>query len=462
MPILTPAAVYPPGENPKKSEVIQLLDEMIDDTASIRDADTTFAGVKTFTDGGILATDALGAGGVGRSDAQIELTNAGGGHALLAITNVVNPGDTSEECAISFQAYDSTGDMIQMASISAVWPVSAVPSAANPGSLRFNASGTDQSNIIAQRIFSDGSITFYGASETDRPAQKQIQVNRTSGIASVIGGPGALGVAIDGAKNGEPTSPVALNAYNDGVVTLGFGGGQTQVYATAGSSSASAAMRVGAVSGRSINAAGTVNASGADYAEYMVKAEGCGEVAKGAIVGIDRDGHITDKWADAVHFMVKSTNPSYVGGDVWAQAMGIEPPEPPSLELVPFHEPEPRDEAERSAWRERKDGHERDLHAQRANFEAVTLEQYRVDQLEYEATREAARTKVDRIAFAGQVPVNVLGTSPGDYIVPVQDGDGIAGAVLPMTGLAYAPMNALGKVIAIEDDGRARIVVRAA
>uniref|UniRef100_UPI001C379AE7 chorismate-binding protein n=1 Tax=Serratia marcescens TaxID=615 RepID=UPI001C379AE7 len=33
------------------------------------------------------------------------------------------------------------------------------------------------------------------------------------------------------------------------------------------------------VNGRSVGAAGTVNASGADYAEYMIKAAGCGIIA---------------------------------------------------------------------------------------------------------------------------------------------------------------------------------------
>jgi len=67
---------------------------------------------------------------------------------------------------------------------------------------------------------------------------------------------------------------------------------------------------------RSINAAGTINASGADYAEYMTKA-GNFTVAKGDVVGIDAQGKLTNVFADAVSFMVKSTDPSYVGGDSW-------------------------------------------------------------------------------------------------------------------------------------------------
>ena len=69
--------------------------------------------------------------------------------------------------------------------------------------------------------------------------------------------------------------------------------------------------------GRSINCAGTVNTGGSDYAEYERKAQGCGEIAKGDIVGFDADGKLTDRWRDAVSFGVKSTSPSFVGGDSW-------------------------------------------------------------------------------------------------------------------------------------------------
>lgn len=67
---------------------------------------------------------------------------------------------------------------------------------------------------------------------------------------------------------------------------------------------------------RSINCAGTVNTSGSDYAEYEAKAEGCGDIVPGQIIGFNCDGKITDKWADAISFGVVSTAPSFVGGDV--------------------------------------------------------------------------------------------------------------------------------------------------
>lgn len=182
-------------------------------------------------------------------------------------------------------------------------------------------------------------------------------------------------------------------------------------------------------SDRSIAVAGTINAGGTDYAEYMVKAEYCGIVTPGQIIGIDADGRLTDHWDDAVAFAVKSTDPCMVGGDRWTRHLGERP------------EPIERIQGETDAeWA--------------ARLAPV---------LAFDAALEAARQTVDRIAFAGQVPVNVLGATPGQYIVPVQDGEGIAGTAMHLAGMSMVQLaNAVGKVIAIEDDGRARIIVKVA
>jgi len=172
-------------------------------------------------------------------------------------------------------------------------------------------------------------------------------------------------------------------------------------YAFTAANAAACCFKVGSqTTGRSINAKGTINASGADYAEYMTKA-GDFEIAKGDVCGIDASGLLTNVFADAVSFVVKSTDPSYVGGDSW----GSEIEDADALEI--------------------------------------------------------ARQKVDRIAFAGQVPVNVLGAKSGDYIIPIADKKGIKGtAVASPTFEQY--QIAVGKVIAIESDGRARIIVKVA
>jgi hypothetical protein len=150
----------------------------------------------------------------------------------------------------------------------------------------------------------------------------------------------------------------------------------------------------------------------------MIKA-GDFAVAKGAVIGINADGKLTNVFAEAVSFVVKSTDPSYVGGDVWGSEDAIGP--------------YPADDA--------------------------TDE----EKAAYADALEVARQKVDRIAFAGQVPVNVMGATPGQYIVPADDAGvikGVAKNESDMTLTNY--MQAVGKVIAVESDGRAKIIVKVA
>jgi len=165
---------------------------------------------------------------------------------------------------------------------------------------------------------------------------------------------------------------------------------------TTGANSANTVLQVNKISatGRSISAAGTINASGADYAEYMVKA-GNFTIKKGDICGIDANGKLTNVFANAISFVVKSTTPSYVGGDTW----GYKSP----------------------------------------------TEQYTPEEL------EAIRETVDRIAFAGQVPVNVTGAIVGQYIVPIANADGSIGSqVVSESALTLQQyMQSVGKVISV-------------
>jgi hypothetical protein len=149
-------------------------------------------------------------------------------------------------------------------------------------------------------------------------------------------------------------------------------------------------------SSRSINAAGTVNASGADYAEYEHN-NGI-TIAKGSVVGFKADGTLTLTFSESVRFGVKSTNPSYVGGDGWG--VGLEG-----------------------------------------------------DDL------EAARKFVDRIAYSGKVPVNVVGANPGDYIVAVLSDGGLIGASPVQSPTFEQYKNAVGRVNRILEDGRAEIAI---
>jgi hypothetical protein len=184
---------------------------------------------------------------------------------------------------------------------------------------------------------------------------------------------------------------------------------------------------------RSISAGGSINANGADYAEYMTKA-GDFTIAKGDVAGIDANGKLTNVFANAVSFVVKSTDPSYVGGDSWGneETLGVTFPKQPVRA-------------------------EDDTDETFADKEA----QYTADKANVDEVLEAARQLVDRIAFAGQVPVNVLGATAGQYIIPVNDNGAIKGeAVTSPTFEQYQA--AVGKVIAIEADGRAKIIVKVA
>lgn len=178
---------------------------------------------------------------------------------------------------------------------------------------------------------------------------------------------------------------------------------------------ANTAMFIGkdANTARSINAGGTLNASGADYAEYETKRKDCGIIAKGAIVGFDKDGLLTDQWLLAVTFGVKSTNPSYVGGDMWG------------------------------------------------NGEVIGMKRHDegIDLAAFNEKLEAERMRVDRIAYSGKVPCNVTGAKVGDFIIPVQSGDGIAGQAVSNPTIDQL-QTTVGQVRKILADGRTEIKVK--
>jgi len=174
------------------------------------------------------------------------------------------------------------------------------------------------------------------------------------------------------------------------------------------STATAAVLCVGAMTtGRSINATGTVNASGADYAEY--EANNGLVISKGSIVGFKTDGTLTLTFSEAVRFAVKSTDPAYVGGDTWSD---VEPPEKNT-----------------AAW----------------------------DTWFTEA--EAKRAKVDRVAYAGKVPVNVQGATAGQYIIAAANSSGeIIGQAITDPDFSQYKLS-VGRVNRILEDGRAEIAV---
>jgi hypothetical protein len=190
--------------------------------------------------------------------------------------------------------------------------------------------------------------------------------------------------------------------------TFRDGVGMDNPNASSYSTATAAVLCVGAMtSGRSINATGTINASGADYAEY--EANNGLVISKGSIVGFNADGVLTLTFSEAVRFAVKSTDPAYVGGDTWSD---VEPPEKNT-----------------TAWDT------------------------------WFAEAEAKRAKVDRVAYSGKVPVNVQGATAGQYIIAVANSSGeITGQAVTDPDFSQYKLS-VGRVNRILEDGRAELAV---
>lgn len=217
---------------------------------------------------------------------------------------------------------------------------------------------------------------------------------------------------------------------------------------------------------RSINAAGTINAGGADYAEYMTKAAGCGTIAKGDVCGVNVEGHLTKTWADAQSFVIKSTDPGLVLGDAWGQSVGPRPEGPgaePAAPIAPPTAPVSEEQADVTAWQAIIAAYP----AQQAAYQlahaawTVAKDAYDTALPEWEAALEAERQKVDRIAFAGQVPVNVSGDfEVGDYLIAAASGAGIKAVAVPADTITFDQYRRrVGKVWAVRD-GRAWVDVQ--
>jgi hypothetical protein len=205
-------------------------------------------------------------------------------------------------------------------------------------------------------------------------------------------------------------------------------------YAPNGSEATLKLGSIAASGGRSISATGTINASGSDYAEYMTKA-GDFIIAKGDICGIDVNGKLTNVFANSISFVVKSTNPSYVGGDEWGSEVGLGV-------FEPILSKQEKDETD-AVFNERKS-------------------QYDIEKASYTVLLEEARQKVDRIAFSGQVPINVTGAVAGQYIVPVNDNGSIKGIAVNEADLTMAQyIKSVGKVISVKN-GKPTIIVKVA
>lgn len=265
------------------------------------------------------------------------------------------------------------------------------------------------------------------------------------------------GTVIANFRNSTPQAAVQITVANN----ISWNGSAAAMFVAQNSSTS-----------RSINAAGTLNASGADYAEYEYKRDDCGAVEKGQIIGFDADGLITDKFSLAISFGIKSTEPNLVGGDTWDKAVGprpdspIAPVEPIMLSVDAAGSSRASQYADAIAA-EQKEVDAKNLDAQRA-YEAdlakyqSDLAAYQTALADWEAGIEAARQRVDRIAYCGKVPVNVLGAVPGQYLIPIaQVDDSIGHSLVDADNVSFAQYRlAVGQVRRVLADGRAEVVVK--
>jgi hypothetical protein len=293
--------------------------------------------------------------------------------------------------------------------------------------------GGPNTNLTISSVGANGSVLFRTGGTISDPSTTTERARIDSSGNLLVGATSGSVHKIYKTGTSEGDSCLAMGAASGNIV---------EIYDARGSSSSAAATVINipknSSTNRSINAGGTINASGADYAEYMTKA-GDFAIVKGDVIGIDAQGKLTNVFTDAVSFVVKSTDPSYVGGDSWGNedAVGKIPTKPVQIAATD------------------------DVEAETDEAFAVRMAQYETDKTAFDAALEAARQKVDRIAFAGQVPVNVTGATAGQYIIPVNNNGAIKGEAVSNPTFEQYQIS-VGKVIAIDADGRAKIIVKVA
>ena len=372
--------------------------------------------------------------------------------------------------------------------------------AANTATLSLTTSGTlstTGSNWISFRDTVERGYVGYGTGNS------KFTISNTVGPVEIasIGGScwlDAYGNFLAGAAGGS--SHVLKKASSEGNPVLEAGSSTTgyrsalfYTVAAEGWTGSATALYVGKNSsnGRSINAGGTVNQSGADYAEY--ERNNGTKFGKGQVVGFKEDGTLTDVYADAIRFGVKSTNPGLVGGDSWGseKQIGKRPDEPlfnpteykgpqdpgdapiePALQTL-ADDASAEDKAKapedfaraHAAWVTASADYEKLAYEYRAAqadhsarvevaknlFDTATYPEYQRALKAFEARLETNRQAVDRIAYCGKVPVAVYDATPGGYIIADKDSDGkIIGKFLADPDFAQYK-KAIGRVNRIMD-----------
>jgi len=337
-----------------------------------------------------------------------------------------------------------------------------------------------------------GTVTFTSVMELDTSGN--LLVGATSGGNHVI----------SKAVTNDAGSPILNVIGGSGVISAVFYG-VSALGANAGNSASK--FNRDAVTGYSIRSAGVNAASGADYAEYrQVIPSLYGAVAKGALLGYDATGLMTNVFANVVgRVLPKSTLPSYVGNDTWGteaaivaaygvtapdqQPATVAKPAAPTTVVQPtapaaVADPGPdatTDQAnayvtylaDLATYDEQEAAYEAYVAAETAYTEQLAAytayvaaeATYQANLTAFNAALETERVKWDRIALCGVVPVNIAGLTAADigkYLVPCAAADGtITASAVAKGNLTLGQyIDSLGTIEMIGADGRPLVNVK--
>jgi len=256
---------------------------------------------------------------------------------------------------------------------------------------------------------------------------------------------------------------ISNSVFQELAIVLALGEETAQFLQSAYSSkhnpASSAVLAVGHTSaaGRSIDATGTINASGADYAEH--EPNNGHKIIKGQIVGFDADGKLTTQFSEALRFAVKSTEPGYTGGNTWMSNLPPRPTQPVlrKVERRSYGEAdEVNPDAEVDALIEQE--YQDALVAAEIEYQSA-LAQYERDTAIFDKAVAEAVSKVDRIAYCGKVPVNYQGADAGQYLIAKAMPDDSIGCYAVYAPTFQEYLHCIGRVNKVLPDGRAEIAV---
>lgn len=159
---------------------------------------------------------------------------------------------------------------------------------------------------------------------------------------------------------------------------------------------------------------------------------------------------------------MKSTNPSFVGGDDWASVFNVGP----APKMPMYIEPLLRSYGDDATVINRDadttvlelEQYRDDVDAAKSAY-ASAMETYTQEKSRHDAKIEEARSWVERVAYSGKVPVNTYEAEVGDYLIPNVDTNGCITCYSVANPSLPEYISCIGRVSKILPDGRAEIVV---